>query len=65
MKIISHGQLQEPINICTCDKCGCRFSFTKEEAKYHHDPRGDSAYSVKCPEGFCGKEIWIAPHLIK
>lgn len=51
--ILEHGKMKET-KTASCDKCGCRFSFTRDDCYYH---RPCSTYIVECPE--CKNEIYF------
>lgn len=62
MKILKSGKNKKPKAVIAECHCGCRFSFTKDEARYESYPRNESAYVVKCPE--CRADIWVDPSLV-
>ena len=63
MTIIKSGKTKNPKPTVTeCRGCDCKFSFTKDEARYVPDPRDGAAYVVKCPE--CKHENWVAASLV-
>lgn len=51
--ILEHGKMGE-VRTATCDECGCKFSFTREDC-YWDSPC--MTYRVICPE--CEHKIWL------
>lgn len=48
IKILEHGSL---IFKTTCNKCGCKFTYTKEDLIPYFEPSLESSYHyVRCPE---------------
>ena len=63
MKIIKSGKTKKPKpTTAECMDCDCKFSFTKDEARFVSDQRDGNAYVVKCPE--CKHENWIDASLV-
>lgn len=62
MKIITPGKLpQEKVYTTTCRNCGCRFEFTRDDARYVSDQRDGDALTVRCPQQGCNTEKWVTP----
>jgi hypothetical protein len=57
MRIIKSGKRKLPKSATTTCDCGCKFSFTADEARFVSDPRYGDAYVAKCPE--CKNENWV------
>lgn len=54
--IIKAGVLPESrLHNCTCQNCGCEFTFTAADATYHHDQRDGDFYTVVCPH--CARPV--------
>ena len=51
--IIEHGEKEEP-KVTTCDECGCKFSFTREDCWWDGPCL---TYKVSCPE--CNAKLWL------
>lgn len=51
--ILEHGKMKET-KTTICDKCECKFSFTREDCYWH---RPCLTYIVTCPE--CNNEIYL------
>ena len=51
--ILEHGKMGE-VRTATCNKCGCKFSFTREDC-YWDSPC--MTYRVRCPE--CEHKVWL------
>ena len=62
MKILKSGKSKKPKETVTDCYCGCRFSFSKKEARFVSDFRDGDCYVAKCPE--CKRENWIAVELV-
>lgn len=53
--VIEHGKCKDKIpKETTCDNCGCKFTFTREDCYWS---RPLLTYITSCPE--CDKEIWL------
>lgn len=51
--ILEHGKMGET-KTTVCDKCGCKFSFTRDDCYWY---RPLLTYIVDCPE--CKNEIYL------
>ena len=62
MKIIRSGKNRKKKSHTVDCRCGCKFSFTADDAKLIYDQRDGDAYKVGCPE--CKTEHWVARELL-
>ena len=51
--ILEHGKMEE-VKVTTCDRCGCKFSFTRKDC-YWNSPC--LTYIIECPE--CKNELFL------
>ena len=62
MTIIRSGKNRKKKSHAVECNCGCKFSFTADDARWVSDQRDGDAYVVKCPE--CKTEHWVDASLL-
>lgn len=51
IKVIAHGLKR----ICTCDKCGSKLIYEKEDVKHVQVGMNEYDYEIQCPD--CGEKV--------
>jgi hypothetical protein len=59
MKLIKPGFPLGKEIVAKCNNCKCEFSFHEREGRFEHSPRNENYIVIKCPQGGCGREVWI------